>query len=172
MKPLLVEAAKDRQLVRPDWSPTSGIAIEGVDVRPITNVLTDNGYLTEIFRSEWDGSRLGTGQVFQRVLQPGSVSAWHVHMRTTDRLFCAVGVLKLALFDARPDSSTARQIGEIRLGQNRPALVVVPPGIFHGVKNIGTDPCVMVNVVDLAYDYEDPDHWRIPAITDQIPYQF
>lgn len=29
-----------------------------------------------------------------------------------------------------------------------------------------------VNDIDRAYRYEDPDHWRLPADTGEIPYRF
>jgi dTDP-4-dehydrorhamnose 3,5-epimerase len=163
---------KDPQLVQPDWTPFDETTIEGVEVRPIKNVLRDNGYLTEIFRPEWEADNKGVAHVFQRVLNPGAISAWHVHRLTTDRLFCAMGSIKLVLFDARVGSPTVRRILETRLGHLCPSLVVVPPGVYHGVKNIGTEPCVIINAVDKPYSYEDPDQWRVPLGTDAIDYQF
>jgi hypothetical protein len=29
-----------------------------------------------------------------------------------------------------------------------------------------------VNYFDLQYDYTDPDDWRLPPDTDEIPYRF
>jgi dTDP-4-dehydrorhamnose 3,5-epimerase len=40
------------------------------------------------------------------------------------------------------------------------------------VQNIGDGPAAVLNAVDRAYDYEDPDHWRLPADTPEIPYRF
>jgi dTDP-4-dehydrorhamnose 3,5-epimerase len=51
-------------------------------------------------------------------------------------------------------------------------LVVVPPGVWHGVQNTGSVPGLLLNVVDRAYCYEEPDHWRLPADTANIPYRF
>lgn len=161
---------KDRQLVRPDWSPADPIEIEGVAARQITSVLTDNGYLTEIWRADWCLDIQGVEQIFQRTLDIGAVSGWHVHARTTDRLFCAVGRVRVALFDARSDSSTHGKIAEFRLGTERPAIVKVPPGVWHAVRNIGPSSAVFVNAVDIAYDYEDPDHYRLPLDTPLIPH--
>jgi dTDP-4-dehydrorhamnose 3,5-epimerase len=166
-----IEGPKDRQLVRPDWSPADPVAIEGVVAKQITSVLTNNGYLTEIWRVDWHLDRLGVDQVFQRVLDPGAASAWHSHRLTTDRLFCATGRLLVALYDARCDSPTHGNVADFRLGVERPAAIVVPPGVWHGVRNLGHMPAVVLNAVDVAYDYEDPDHYRLPMDTPLIPYQ-
>ena len=34
------------------------------------------------------------------------------------------------------------------------------------------EPAVLLNLVNRAYQYEDPDHWRLPLGTDKIPYRF
>ena len=52
------------------------------------------------------------------------------------------------LFDNRESSATRGVINEFRFGTIRPALVVVPPRVWHGVQNIGTSPGIVLNVVD------------------------
>ena len=111
-------------------------------------------------------------QVFQVLLQPNGLSAWHAHAVTTDRLFVNHGQIKIVLYDARPQSPTHGVINEYRLGTVRPALLVVPPQVWHGVQNLSHEPSLLLNLVDEAYRYEDPDHWRLPPDTDQIPYSF
>lgn len=164
-----VTGPKDPQLVRSDWTPASAEQIDGVVTRSISNVLTDNGTLTEIWRADWALDDRPVGQVFQRHLQIGYESGWHCHAGATDRLFCAVGTVKVGLYDSRIDSPTHRNSLILRLGAGRPALVVVPPGVWHAVRNIGDGPAVFVNVTDVAYDYDDPDHYRLPYGTPQIP---
>jgi dTDP-4-dehydrorhamnose 3,5-epimerase len=167
-----VEGKQDSQLIRSDWTPADRSAIEGVATRSISNVLTDNGVLTEIWRADWALDDLPIGQVFQRVMAPGAISAWHAHRVTTDRLFCAIGRLKIVLYDGRGDSPTHRMVGEYRLGAERPAIVLVPPGVWHGVQNIGEGNAILLNLVDAAYDYESPDHFRAPVDTSDIPHRW
>jgi len=157
-----VRGTKDAQLVRSDWQPAEQPQLEGVEARLISNVLADNGYLTEVWRSEWRDEE-AVRHVFQRVLEPGPAGWWHAHARATDRIFCAVGRLSLALYDGRLDSPTHGVRTTYRIGEHRPAVVVVPPGVWHQTRNTGTVPLVFINVVDQAYDYDDPDHWRAPA---------
>ena len=165
-----ITGPKDRQLVRSDWSPLDPIGIEGVVAKQITNVITNDGYLTEIWRKDWELDDLPVGQVFQRIMAPRGGSGWHAHEVTTDRLFCAWGRVHVGLYDARLDSPTHGAVHDFRLGAERPAVIVVPPGIWHAVRNIGDHPAVYLNVVDVAYDYEDPDHFRIPIDSPLIPF--
>ena len=167
----LAGAKRDAQSITRDWQPLQPL-IEGVVVREVHNVIKDNGRLTEIWRADWGLDPASVAQVFQVVLEPGGVSAWHVHQQATDRLFANHGQLKIVLFDARTGSATERRINVFRCGMARPMLVVVPPGVWHGVQNIGASPASLLNLPDRAYAYEAPDHWRLPWDTDRIPYSF
>jgi dTDP-4-dehydrorhamnose 3,5-epimerase len=163
---------KDAQSVTPEWEPRQGM-IEGARVKEVRNVLGDGGgVLTEIFRRDWALDEGAVEQVFQSLLPPGAVTAWHVHRFTTDRLFVSQGAFKVVLYDGREGSPTYGATNEFRFGAARPALVSVPPGVWHGAQNISARPALLLNLVDRAYDYEDPDHWRLPADTDKIPYAF
>jgi dTDP-4-dehydrorhamnose 3,5-epimerase len=167
----IVTGAKDPKLVTPDWNPSDPISIQGVRAKSIANVLGDNGRLTEIWRRDWALDDLPVDQVFQKVMHPGAISAWHAHAHTTDRLFCALGRIKVVLYDGRNDSPSLGKVAEFRLGDERPALILVPPGVWHGVRCIGDGPALLVNAVDKAYDYDDPDHWRLPEDSPDIPYR-
>ena len=164
-------AEKDRQTVTPSWSAHDQRLIDGVAVREIANVPKQNGWLTEVFRREWNDS-VAIDQVFQTVLNDGAISAWHAHETTTDRLFVSFGMMRIILFDARQSSPTHGAINEFRFGSVRPALLTIPPQVWHGVQNISGQPSVLINIVDRAYDYADPDHWRVPPGDPSIPFRF
>ena len=90
----------------------------------------------------------------------------------TDRLHIAQGYAKIVLYDARSSSPTKGKINEFCLGSDRQGLVVVPNGVWHAMQNMSHEPCLVINLVDKAYSYDDPDHWRLPLDTGQIPYAF
>jgi len=164
-------ARKDGQSVRPDWTPVQK-TIDGVRVREVRNVQKGRGLLTEIFRSDW---RLDDGvvdQVFQVALGPCEVTAWHVHRRTLDRLFVNRGAVRIVLYDARASSPTHGQVNEFRFGEQRPGLLLIPAGVWHGVQNLRDEPGGILNLVDRAYSYRDPDHWRLPLDSPRIPFSF
>jgi dTDP-4-dehydrorhamnose 3,5-epimerase len=164
-------ATRDRQSITRDWEPLQSL-IDGVAVREVRHVAKDNGHLTEMWRDDWGLSPGGVAQVFQALIEPAGISAWHVHRTATDRLFANHGLVKIVLFDARAGSPTEGRVNVFRCGTIRPALIVVPPGVWHGVQNLGSEPALLLNLPDRAYQYEAPDHWRLPPDTDRIPYSF
>lgn len=168
---LLEGAVKDAQSITSDWNPVQDL-IKGVVVKEVKNVPKTGGVLVEVFRSDWSLDEGQVAQVFQVVLEPGSITAWHMHQVTTDRIFINRGLIKLVLYDARRGSDTYGRINEFRFGALRPGLVSIPPGVWHGVKNVDPGTSSLLNLVDKAYSYDDPDHWRLPGDTQEIPYDF
>jgi dTDP-4-dehydrorhamnose 3,5-epimerase len=160
----------DSQTVDQDWNIIGQPRIEGVACKEIRPVTTGKGTLTEVWRPEWALDGFAVGQIFQSLLDPGTVSDWHAHAETTDRLFCAMGRIRLALYDGRKSSPTYGAVWQRVFGHERPLLVVVPPGVWHGLKTLGTTPSLILNLVDRAYAYENPDHWRLPPDTPNIPF--
>jgi dTDP-4-dehydrorhamnose 3,5-epimerase len=169
---LSIDAQRDSQSVTPDWRVVATKAIDGVEAREVKHVLADNGTVLELLRTEWLGDSTRVDQVMLRTIDPGSVSAWHVHRSTIDRLFCVAGRALVVLYDARQASPTHRELTEYRLGPQCPTLLIVPPGVFHGVKALGAEPAMLINMVNEAYSYAEPDHWRLPPDTTEIPYRF
>jgi dTDP-4-dehydrorhamnose 3,5-epimerase len=169
--PMIDGATKDGQSITSDWTPLVKL-IDGVRIREVRNVLKSNGVLTEVYRTDWAVDDGIVQQVFQVTIEPGGLSAWHAHQHATDRLFVSAGILKIVLYDAREDSPSHGCVNELRFGIQRPALVVIPPGVWHGVQNTGDAPALLLNLVDRAYQYENPDHWRLPSDTPKIPYRF
>lgn len=169
---LLEGTIQDQQSITADWQPANRSLIEGVQIIDVQNVIKNNGYLTEICRGNWLEGNTGIDQVFQVALWPNGLSAWHTHELTTDRLFVTLGTLKIVLYDARSNSPTFGRVNELRVSHIRPQLIVVPPRVYHGVQNIGPETALLLNMVDKAYRYESPDHFRIDPATDLIPYRF
>lgn len=168
---MLVGAKKDTQLVTRDWQ-LLGNGIDGVVSREVRHVVRDHGVITENYRTEWDPTGLPLVQVYQSRLFPGALGAWSCHAKAIDRLFVNQGHVKIVLFDGREDSPTANQLMEIYVGDARPTFLVVPPGVWHGLRNLGPADALMLNFPTAAYNYEDPDHYRLPWNTDQIPYDW
>jgi hypothetical protein len=102
------------------------------------------------------------------------VRAW----RKTKFLVCVPHVTALILSSGGRPGSYVRRDGSqhaavfAAMENQRPTLVVVPPGVFHGVKALGSQPAMLINMVDQAYAYDDPDHWRLPEDAREIPYRF
>jgi dTDP-4-dehydrorhamnose 3,5-epimerase len=166
---MLPAARKDTQLVTKEWEKVEK-QIHGVVVREVRHVPRDHGVITEIFRPEWDPTGLPIVHIYQSRLFPGAIGAWSCHATTIDRLFVNQGHLKVVLFDGREESPTYRRVVELHTGDARPAFVVLPSGVWHGLQNLGASDALVINCPTQAYNYEDPDHYRLPFDSPEIPY--
>ena len=150
-----------------------GERIAGVVVREGSNIITRNGHTTELFSSPWDMPVKEVRHVIHVSLKPASVSAWHMHERQTDHIVAIDGMIRLVLHDLREDSLTRGQTDVFHLSPMRPTLVVIPPGVWHGVENmLAASFSTFVNLFDRPYDHDDPDEWRLPVHNERIPYDF
>ena len=94
-----------------------------------------------------------------------------VHQKQLDRLFISMGFIKIVLYDARIDSPTHRAINEIFLSERNRGLVVIPAGVFHAVQNVGDVDALFINLPTEPYRHENPDKYRLPLDTGEIPYR-
>jgi dTDP-4-dehydrorhamnose 3,5-epimerase len=168
---VIAGAVKDGQLNTPEWQILRE-PIAGVHAREVLHVPRDHGIITEMYRPEWDPSGLPVVHAYQSRLFPGAIGAWSCHAVNIDRLFVNQGLVKVVLYDGREDSPTHGRINELLVGDARPTFVVLPPGIWHGLQNLGVIDALVINFPSNAYDYADPDHWRLPLETSAIPYRW
>lgn len=145
--------------------------IQGAALRPLTRHVDARGSLTELLRSDWPEFD-GFGQATLTVNLPSVVRAWHWHERQTDRFVVVAGTAKIALYDARPGSTTHREVNDFVLGADDFALLVVPPGVYHGYVTVGDEPALIVNFPDHLYDPGSPDEGRMPFDSPEIPYRW
>ncbi len=170
--PLWPQATSRTASVTADWQRRQSL-IEGVVCKEVRAVLGGGGALTEIWRSDWGLDDAGLAQVFAKTMPGHAISGWHAHQHTTDRLFALAGQVRIVLFDARSDSPTQGVINEFIAGDGRPMLVVVPPGVWHAVRNEHpAASALLLNLVDVAYRYDAPDHVELPLDHPDIPYRF
>ena len=162
---------KDDAHISKDWEIERRL-IEGVVTREVRNVVTANGITTELFRGDWGVVDGEVRQAIHVALRGNALSAWHQHRGRWDYIFAVGGHLRIVLHDPREDSPTHDQVDVFHLSPARPTLLGVPPWIWHGVQNLSSSPSMFVNLFSKEYDYEDPDEWRLPPDTDEIPYSF
>lgn len=150
--------------------------IHDVVFRPTRPVAHEDGHVTEIARMGWDLVGGPIVQVHLTTTLPGRQRAWGLHQRSTDRLFVVNGLVKFVAFDGRTGSPTYGCVNEVTVSEKNPGLLIVPPNLYHGWKNIGTTEAAIVNMPTAAYDYEAPDAldlpWDSEAAARIIPYRF
>ena len=144
--------------------------IEGVVLKNLVTHTDERGFFREIIRVTDDFFTEGFGQWSHSLVYPGVVKAWHIHQEQADWWYVASGVLKVALYDTRPDSRTRRESMEFLMGDNQPARVLrVPPGVAHGCKCIA-GPVHLLYVTSKIYN--PADEGRIPHDDPGIGYDW
>lgn len=143
--------------------------IEGVAARRAKVIPDERGRLGEILRAD-DPWFTKFGQVYFTTTYPGVVKAWHFHKLQTDHFYCVRGTIKLALYDARTDSKTRGEVNEVYLSEHLPALVRVPPGVYHGWMCVSDNEAMVINVTTECYNYAQPDEFRAAPHSGEIPY--
>ena len=143
----------------------------GVHVAALKLLPNARGRLMEVQRAD-DAIFPGFGQVYITSTYPAVVKAWYRHHRQIDQIAVVKGLLKLVLFDARPDSATHGRVQEIILGELAPKLVQIPPGLWHGFQALGNEECFLLHLNSRAFDADGPDEDRVPADSSEIPYRW
>ncbi|SCY34211.1 dTDP-4-dehydrorhamnose 3,5-epimerase family protein [Desulfoluna spongiiphila] len=148
--------------------------IEGVLIKSLDVFSDERGYLMEIMR--FNDEPMNAGEIKQAIASyshPGMVKGWHLHSVQEDHLVCVTGMIKLVLYDYREDSPTYGVLNEIFMGERNPRAVFIPPGIFHGTKNIGSGISLVIGMPSVYYDPDNVDERRLsPTDNDIIPYDW
>jgi dTDP-4-dehydrorhamnose 3,5-epimerase len=160
---------RDPQTVLPGGARAGLPRIGGVHIHELGNILTRSGFMTELFRSDWPVVGIAIRQINWVQLNPDAVTDWHSHARQTDHLVGVSGNIKLALWDNRKASPTRGASEIFRIGAIRPVMVVVPPGVWHGLRNESGEPAGYINIIDALYDHQKPDNWRLAPQSEGIP---
>ena len=145
--------------------------IEGVVVKQLKVIPDERGYLMEIFRDD-DPFFRKFGQAYMTVVYPGVVKGWHYH-KVQDDHFCVVkGMSKVVLYDLRDSSKTKGEVNEFFMGEKNPMLLLIPHGVLHGMKGVGVEPALLLNIPTEHYDYKEPDEYRVHPHDNDIPYDW
>jgi len=145
--------------------------IEGVEVKQLVKHVDERGFLMELLRSDEPIFRK-FGQAYVALNYPGVVRAWHWHRKQDDNFVVVSGMVKAALYDAREGSPTRGQVDEFFLGEDHNVLLKIPMGVMHGYKTEGSEPSLLINFPTEPYNQQEPDEYRLPSDTPEIPYNW
>ncbi len=126
--------------------------IEGVIVKKLTKNIDERGWLVEIFRKDEIKSDVMPAMGYVSLTLPGIVRGPHEHVYQTD-IFAFIGPsnFKVILWDNRKNSKTYKNKMEIYGGVDNPLIVIIPPGVVHGYKNIGIESGLVYNLPNKLY---------------------
>jgi dTDP-4-dehydrorhamnose 3,5-epimerase len=126
--------------------------IDGVIIHLLTVHEDPRGWLAEIYRRDDLGKKLIPAMAYVSMTRPGVTRGPHEHRDQTD-LFAFVGPsdFRLYLWDNRPRSTTFGRRFTAELGETRRAVVIVPEGVVHAYKNIGSADGLVFNAPNRLY---------------------
>jgi dTDP-4-dehydrorhamnose 3,5-epimerase len=139
-------------------APDSAKLIAGVRVQPLALHPDDRGYFMEVQRIGYGLAAAfppETSQVSTALNYPETVKAFHYHLHQTDCWTPAMGMFQVALADLREGSPTYGERNTIYAGALRPWQILIPPGVAHGYKVIGSGPAMLIYMTDKFYNPAD-----------------
>jgi len=127
-------------------------AIHDVVIRDLTKHQDNRGWLMELFRSDEIAEEFLPTMLYISQTEPGVSRGPHEHEEQAD-LFCTFGpsTFRFYLWDARKQSITYGSRMVFDAGEQKPQAVIVPAGVVHAYRNIGTIPGWIVNLPNKLY---------------------
>lgn len=142
--------------------------IDGVKNIALKTFISEDGDFGEIIRlnSRAKLKRIPgftVAQINRTTLLPGSVKAWHLHLKQDEIWFVVPrGHVLVGLWDVRKNSPTSGKIMRVVLGGGQSTLLFIPKGVAHGSLNLSDKSVELFYFVDRQFDINDPDEKRIP----------
>jgi dTDP-4-dehydrorhamnose 3,5-epimerase len=125
--------------------------INGVSIHPLRQIPDERGKIMHMLRED-DPQFEHFGEIYFSVVYPGVVKAWHLHKRMILNYAVVCGMIKLVLYDDRPDSPTRGNLMELFVGQDDYKLVKIPPMVWNGFKGLGITQAIVANCSTEPHD--------------------
>ncbi len=107
------------------------------------------GWLIETFRDDElpPGFRPAMGYI--SMTHPGIARGPHEHREQSDGFAFLSGKFRLYLWENRPQFEPVEFVQDV--GEENPVFVIVPPGVVHAYKNVGTSDAFVLNFPDRLF---------------------
>lgn len=114
-------------------------SIEGVILKSYRKYADNRGWLVELFRQDELDTEHYPVMAYVSSTLPGVTRGPHEHKEQTDYFgFVGPSTFRVYLWDARKDSPTFGHRMIFDAGEENPMAVIIPPGVVHAYRNIGT----------------------------------
>jgi len=126
--------------------------LPGVIIKDLKRYGDQRGWLIELFRHDEMDTENFPVMAYVSLTHPGVVRGPHEHVDQAD-CFCFIGpsTFRLHLWDNRKDTPTYGQKFELEAGENAPKMVIVPKGVVHGYKNVGSVDGIVYNAANRLF---------------------
>ena len=146
-----------------------GPAIAGVELVSLPSFPDDRGRVFRMLR-QTDPYFHGFGEIYFSSIYRGVVKAWKRHRTLTASYVCIHGLVRMVLYDDRPDAPTSGTVAEVLLGPDEYRLLVVPPGVWNGFVGLADPISTVANLASEVYDPAEFD--RIEPNDQRVPYRW
>ena len=126
--------------------------IDGIIWKPLKKYHDTRGWLLELFRHDELPPEFQPVMAYISMTEPGIARGPHEHVDQAD-CFCFLGPsnFKLYLWDNRPKSPTFGVMQAEVVGEDKPMLIVIPAGVVHAYKNVGSGQGIVFNCPNRLY---------------------
>lgn len=143
--------------------------IDGVKAIPLKKICDERGTIMHMLKCT-DPYFEQFGEIYFSAAYPGVVKGWHEHTKQVQFYAVIQGMIKLVLYDNRPNSLSYEELMEFFIGEDNYQLVRIPTGVINGYKTIGTKTAIVANCSTLPHD---PDEVvRYDPHGDKVPYKW
>lgn len=143
--------------------------IDGLEIVPLRRIPDERGAVFHMLRSD-DPHFTQFGEIYFSLVYPSVVKGWHLHQEMTLHYAVPIGMVKVVCYDDRDGSPTHGNVVEIHTGELSYSLVIIPPGVWNGLKGEGTSPALLANCASIPHR---PDEIvRLDPFDNHIPYDW
>lgn len=141
--------------------------IAGVQLIPITSIISEDGDFAEITRFGENGNLLFIPefklmQINRSSLDGDRIKAWHLHFMQNEIWYVNPdSKLLVGLLDLRKNSPSTGKSMRIVLGDSSSQLLLIPKGVAHGSRNLTQNPAIIWYFIDRIFDPNAPDEQRL-----------
>ncbi len=123
--------------------------LPGVYLRRLSRHSDSRGWLIETFREDELPPGFQPAMGYLSVTRPGVARGPHEHADQTDGFVFMSGNFDLHLWENRPGEG--EQYLKLKVGEENPVFVTVPPGVVHAYQNVGSDDAFVLNFPDRLF---------------------
>jgi dTDP-4-dehydrorhamnose 3,5-epimerase len=126
--------------------------IRDVVVRDVRKFVDERGWLAELFRHDELKAEYFPAMCYISSTEPGVQRGPHEHVDQADYfVFIGPSNFKLRLWDNRRDSETYNHVMTLYAGADNPKAVLVPLGVVHAYRNVGSVAGIVLNCPNRLY---------------------
>ena len=126
--------------------------IRDVVVRAVGKFVDERGWLAELFRHDELEAEYFPAMCYISSTEPNVQRGPHEHVDQADFfVFIGPSNFKLRLWDNRRDSETYGHVMTLYTGADNPKAVLVPKGVVHAYRNVGSVSGIVINCPNRLY---------------------